>query len=166
MAGVNINKPVGATRKKKVVGRGTGSGKGSTAGRGTKGQNSRSGGGVRPGFEGGQMPLYRRIARRGFSNYPFKKEYALVKLEDLNVFADGETVDRKSLVAKGLLSSGALASGKVPIKLLGNGELSRKLIVNVDKLTAGAREKIEKAGGKVTDQATAGSEKKADKNGE
>jgi large subunit ribosomal protein L15 len=166
MAGVNINKPVGATKKKKIVGRGAGSGKGSTAGRGTKGQNSRSGGSVRPGFEGGQMPLYRRIARRGFSNYPFKKEYALVKLGDLNVFADGETVDRKSLVAKGLLTSGAPALSKVPIKILGNGEISKKLIVNVDKLTAGAKEKIEKAGGKVATQAAAGGAKKADKNGE
>ena len=161
MAGVNINKPVGATKKKRIVGRGTGSGKGSTAGRGTKGQNSRSGGGVRLGFEGGQMPLYRRIARRGFSNYPFKKEWALVKVESLNVFADGETVNRQSLSEKGLV-----ASGKIPIKILGNGELSKKIIVDVDKLTAGAREKIEKAGGKIVTLAKTGREKKVDKNGE
>jgi large subunit ribosomal protein L15 len=161
MSGVNINKPLGATKKKKIVGRGAGSGKGSTAGRGTKGQNSRSGGSVRPGFEGGQMPLYRRIARRGFSNHPFKNEYALIKLETLNAFADGETVDKRSLVAKGLLTS-----GKLPVKILGNGELSKKIIVDVDKLTAGARDKIEKAGGKVTARPKAVKRKKAAKHGE
>jgi large subunit ribosomal protein L15 len=163
MAGINIKKPAGATRKKKLLGRGAGSGKGSTAGRGTKGQNSRSGGGVRPGFEGGQMPLYRRIARRGFSNYPFKKEYALVKLQSLNVFADGETVNRQSLIDKGLLRS-----GKSLIKILGGGELSRKLTVDVDKLTASARDKIEKAGGKVLTGAEPGptGKKKAENNGE
>jgi large subunit ribosomal protein L15 len=140
----NIRKPRGATRHKKILGRGPGSGHGSTAGRGDKGQNARAGGGVRQGFEGGQMPLFRRIARRGFSNYPFKKCYITVAIAALNAFADGETVNRESLRAKGL------ARGRrLPIKILGGGELARKLTVQVDKVSAGAAAKIEAAGGSV-----------------
>ena len=139
-----IIKPQGATKRKKVKGRGLGSGLGKTAGKGTKGQNSRSGGGVRPGFEGGQMPLYRRIARRGFSNYPFRKEYAIIAVQDLNRFDDGEEVNRESLLAKGLLRS-----RKLPIKILCNGDIEKKLTFDVDKITAGALEKITRAGGEV-----------------
>jgi large subunit ribosomal protein L15 len=140
----NISKPQGATRGKKVLGRGAGTGHGSTAGRGSKGQNARSGGRTRIGFEGGQMPLYRRIARRGFSNYPFKEEYTTVAVGALGAFADGETVSRESLVEKKIVRR---RTG--PIKILGNGVLSRKLVVDVDKVTAGARRIIEAAGGQV-----------------
>jgi large subunit ribosomal protein L15 len=140
-----IRKPRGATGHKKILGRGPGSGHGSTAGRGDKGQNARAGGGVRPGFEGGQMPLFRRIARRGFSNYPFRKCYATVAVSALNAFADGETVDRESLRAKGLIRG-----RRLPVKILvGGGELERKLTVQVDKVSAGAAAKIEGAGGSV-----------------
>ena len=142
-----IKAPAGANRKKTIVGRGTGS-KGRTSGRGHDGQNSRSGGGTRPGFEGGQMPLYRRIARRGFSNYPFKKEYTVVNVSNLEgKFKDGEVVSEETLREKGLLK------GKNSlVKILGNGELKVKLDVQVDKVTSGAREKIEEAGGKVLDK--------------
>ncbi len=155
---IKIRKPRGATRKKKVLGRGTGSGRGCTAGRGTKGQNSRSGGGVRIGFEGGQMPLYRRIARRGFSNHPFKKKYALIKLEDLNVYNDGEKVNRESLQEKKILRQ-----RKLPIKVLGNGEITKKVVVEADKVTKGAREKIHKIGGEVIEKKF---EKKVNRNGD
>jgi len=138
----DIRRPAGATRHKKVLGRGPGSGHGSTAGKGDKGQNARAGGGVRVGFEGGQMPLFRRVARRGFSNYPFRKEYATVKLEKLNAFADGEVVDRASLLARGLVR----ASDRL-VKILAGGKLERKLTVRVDKVSAGARAAIEAAGG-------------------
>jgi large subunit ribosomal protein L15 len=140
----DIRKPVGATRRKKILGRGPGSGHGSTAGRGDKGQNARAGGGVRVGFEGGQMPLFRRVARRGFSNYPFRKEYATVKLEKLNVFADGEVVDRAGLLARKLIR----ASDRL-IKILAGGELKKKLKLRVDKVSAGAKAAIEAAGGSV-----------------
>lgn len=144
MENITIKKPAGATRKKKILGRGAGSGKGCTAGKGDKGQNSRSGGGVRPGFEGGQMPLYRRIARRGFSNYPFKKEYLILNLKALENFADGEKVDRESLINKGLIKN-----KKKPIKILGQGEVSKKLIVEVDRVSAGAQKKIVDSGGEI-----------------
>ena len=142
--GFDIRKPAGATRHKKILGRGPGSGHGSTAGRGDKGQNARAGGGVRVGFEGGQMPLFRRVARRGFSNYPFRKEYATVKLEKLNIFADGETVNRESLLARGLVR----ASDRL-VKILAGGQLKKKLTVQVDKVSAGAQAAIEAAGGTV-----------------
>jgi large subunit ribosomal protein L15 len=140
-----IHAPKGATRKKKMLGRGVGSGHGKTAGKGTKGQKARAGGGVRIGFEGGQMPLFRRVARRGFSNMPFKIEYAVVNVADLNGFADGETVNAASLAAKGLVRK------RRPVKVLGSGELARKLTVAVDKVSASAREKITAAGGTVTE---------------
>ncbi len=146
---MDIVKPKGATTRSKVLGRGTGTGKGGTAGKGTKGQNSRSGGGTRLGFEGGQMPLYRRVARRGFSNYPFKKEFLILKVEALNVFKDGDTVNRESLVAKGLIRA-QTHTKKTAIKILGNGTIEKKLTVAVDKVTSGAAEKIKAAGGTIT----------------
>ncbi len=151
MENITIRKPVGATRKKKVLGRGPGCGRGCTAGRGDKGQKSRSGGGVRPGFEGGQMPLYRRVARRGFSNYPFKKEYLILNLKALEGFADGERVDRASLINKGLIKNKSK-----PIKILGQGEVSKKLIVEVDKVSASAQKKIVDSGGEIIPVARAG----------
>ena len=143
MDAFNIRAPKGQ-KSKKMLGRGVGSGHGKTAGKGTKGQKSRAGGGVRLGFEGGQMPLFRRVARRGFSNYPFKKRYCLVAVEALNAFADGDTVDRQSLQAHGLVRG-----GKRAVKILGDGELTRRLTVRVDKVSAGAAKKIEAAGGSV-----------------
>ncbi len=125
-------------------GRGHGSGNGKTAGKGHKGQKARSGA-PRIGFEGGQMPLYRRIAQKGFSNYPFKKEYAIFNLSELEAkFADGETVNKESLSAKGLIKKSATL-----IKVLGDGDIKKKLTVAVDKVSASAKAKIEKAGGSV-----------------
>ena len=140
-----IRVPKGATKNKRVVGRGNGSTRGGTSGRGSNGQNARSGGGVRPGFEGGQMPLYRRIARRGFSNYPFKVEYKSVNLRELEEkFADGETVNLETLKEKGIIKG---KNNKV--KILGDGEITKKLTVDVEKVSAGAKDKIEKAGGNI-----------------
>ena len=148
MSDFNLSAPYGANKKKRIVGRGSSSGLGSTAGKGNKGQQSRSGGKVYVGFEGGQMPLYRRIARRGFSNYWFKKEFAIVNLRDLEAhYADGETVNKETLVLKGLAKK-----ADELIKVLGDGELTKKLTVAVDKVSASAKEKIEKAGGSVTEQ--------------
>ncbi len=144
-----IRAPKGATRKKKRLGRGIGSGHGKTAGKGHKGQNARSGGGVRPGFEGGQMPLFRRVARRGFSNYPFKVVYAVVNLQDLDGFSSGDKVTKETLIAKGLLKK---RCGLV--KLLGKGEIEIKLDVELDKVSGSAREKITKAGGTVKELKT------------
>jgi large subunit ribosomal protein L15 len=149
---MNIEKPKGATTRNKVLGRGRGSGKGCTAGKGTKGQNSRAGGNTRPGFEGGQMPLFRRVARRGFSNHPFKKEYLILKVGALNVLRDGDAVNRETLMAAGLVRPKAGARG-VPIKILdGGGALERKLTVAVDKVSSGAAEKIKAAGGTISSQ--------------
>ncbi len=132
-------------KQKKRVGRGPGSGKGKTSGRGHKGQNARSGGGVRLGFEGGQMPLYRRIARRGFSNMPFKVVFDVVNLKDLErAFVDGDVVNPDVLKAKRLVRSKSLN-----IKILGNGELTKKLTVQGLELSSAAKEKIEKAGGTI-----------------
>ncbi len=145
-----LSAPQGANKKPKRVGRGSSSGLGTTAGKGNKGQQSRSGGKTYVGFEGGQMPLYRRIARKGFSNYPFKKEYVCINVELLDAkFNDGDTVDAASLVAKGFMSSKSSSA----VKILGNGDITKKLTVDVDKVSASAKAKIEKAGGtvKVTD---------------
>ncbi len=145
MADFELHAPQGANKAPKRVGRGSSSGLGTTAGKGNKGQQSRSGEKTYVGFEGGQMPLYRRIARRGFSNEPFKKEYAIFNLQQLEEkYADGETVDSASLTAKGLLTKNADG-----IKVLGNGEITKKLTVCVDKVSGSAKEKIEKAGGSV-----------------
>ena len=147
MSELTLKAPVGANKKKRIVGRGSSSGRGTTAGRGNKGQQSRSGGKVYIGFEGGQMPLFRRIAQRGFSNYPFKKEFDIVNLCDIEAkYADGETVNKESLVAKGLVKNSA-----VLVKVLGNGDLTKKVTVAVDKVSASAKEKIEKIGGTVTE---------------
>jgi len=144
MEGFNIRAPKGQ-KKNKRLGRGVGSGHGKTAGKGTKGQKARAGGGVRLGFEGGQMPLFRRIARRGFSNYPFKKIFQVVNVSDLNRFADGDTVTPETLVAKGLARK-----KRVTVKILGVGELARRLIIQGVHVSGTAREKITAMGGDVT----------------
>ena len=133
----------GSTKKAYRVGRGAGTGNGKTAGKGHKGQNARSGGGVRPGFEGGQMPLQRRIPKRGFVNI-FGTKYATINVEDLNRFEDGAVVDAKAIVEAGLLKK--TLDG---VKVLGRGELTKKLTVNVAAFSAGAKSKIEAAGGKA-----------------
>jgi large subunit ribosomal protein L15 len=144
MQDFNLHAPDGANKKKRILGRGQGSGRGTTAGKGNKGQKARSGGKTYIGFEGGQMPLYRRIAHRGFSNYPFKKEYQVVNLGEIEKrFQDGETVDSASLITKGLVK------GAVPVKILGNGEITKKLTVKIGAFSASAKEKIEKAGGTI-----------------
>ena len=141
-----LSAPQGANKNPKRVGRGSSSGLGTTAGKGNKGQQSRSGGKTYVGFEGGQMPLYRRIAHKGFSNYPFKKEYVCINVELLNAkYNDGETVNNESLVAKGFISS----KSKALVKVLGNGDITKKLTVDVDKVSESAKAKIEKAGGSV-----------------
>ena len=123
--------------------RGHGSGNGKTAGKGHKGQNARSGGGVRPGFEGGQMPLARRVPKRGFNNI-FATKYATINVSDLNCFEDGAVVDTNAILAAGLLKK--TLDG---VKVLGNGELTKKLTVNVAAFSASAKQKIEEAGGKA-----------------
>lgn len=127
--------------KKKRVGRGIGSGMGKTSTRGTKGQNSRSGGGVRPGFEGGQMPLFRRMPKRGFTNI-WSTEYSIVNFGELDVFDNGDVVDLNSLIEKGIVRRNA-----ENIKILGDGEINKKLSVKANKISKSAKEKIEKAGG-------------------
>ena len=137
-------KPVaGSTHRKKIVGRGIGSGVGKTSGKGHKGQNARSGGGVRPGFEGGQMPLYRRLPKRGFTNI-FAKKYVAVNVEVLDKFNDGDVVTAEAMLEKGIISK--TLDG---VKLLGRGEVTKKVDVKVAKISASAKEKIEKAGGKA-----------------
>jgi large subunit ribosomal protein L15 len=133
----------GSVKKSFRVGRGNGSGAGKTAGKGHKGQNARSGGGVRPGFEGGQMPLQRRIPKRGFNNI-FATRYAEVNVEELNRFEDGAEVDEKAIVEAGLLKN-----TRDGIKILGRGELQKKLTVKVAAFSEGAKSKIEAAGGKA-----------------
>jgi large subunit ribosomal protein L15 len=129
----------------KRVGRGMASGTGKTAGRGTKGQKSRSGGFHKVGFEGGQMPLQRRLPKRGFNNI-FRKVYALVNVEDLEVFDTGTEVNIDLLQSRGMVRKDV----KSGIKLLGNGNLTKKLIISVDKVSKSAKEKVENAGGTVT----------------
>ena len=149
MADFVLNAPEGANKKRRIVGRGSSSGRGTTAGKGNKGQQSRSGGKTYIGFEGGQMPLYRRIAHRGFSNYPFKKEFVVVNVTLLEEkYSAGETVNKETLLAKGLISKvDAL------VKILGTGDLTKELTVEVDKVSASAKAKIEKAGGSVKETA-------------
>ena len=134
----------GSTRESYRVGRGPGSGNGKTAGKGHKGQNARSGGGVRPGFEGGQLPLYRKLPKRGFNNAKFAKVYAIVNVEALNVFEDGAVVDLDALLAKKIVRK-----ANDGLKVLGNGELTKKLTVKATVFSATAKEKIEAAGGKI-----------------
>ena len=139
----NLSPQKGANRNRKRVGRGPGSGWGKTAARGHKGSKSRSGYGSRPGFEGGQMPLQRRLPKRGFNN-TFRKEYAIVQVSDLEAFDAGSRIDRDALVQAGLISK------KINlVKVLGNGELSKSLTIAVDKVSEGAKKKIEAAGGTV-----------------
>jgi large subunit ribosomal protein L15 len=137
----NLQPAKGANRKRKRVGRGIGSGHSKTSTRGYKGQLSRSGTRVRPGFEGGQMPLYRRLPKRGFTNI-FRKEYAVVNLESLAVFEVGAQVDPEALKAKGLIKN-----SKDGIKILGGGELKKALTVKAHKFSKSAAEKIQQAGG-------------------
>ena len=134
----------GAFKVNKRVGRGTGSGTGKTSGKGHKGQNARSGGGVRPGFEGGQLPLFRRLPKRGFSNAMFKKEYATINVSDLNKFEDGAVVTPELLKEMGLLKK-QLAG----VKVLGNGNLDKKITVKANNFSKSAVEKIENKGGKA-----------------
>ena len=133
--------PVGSRKKRKRVGRGPGSGLGKTAGRGQNGQKSRSGGSIARGFEGGQMPLQRRMPKRGFTNI-FKKEWVIINVDKLEVFSDGDVVDIESLGKHGLICK--VGDG---VKILGNGELSKKLTVRIQKASQGAISKIEKNGG-------------------
>ena len=133
----------GSTKESYRKGRGAGSGNGKTAGKGHKGQKARSGGGVRPGFEGGQMPLQRRIPKRGFNNI-FAKEYVAINVDVLNKFPDGTVVDAKTISDAGLVKN-----TRDGIKILGRGELTRKLTVIATSFSSSAKEKIEKAGGKA-----------------
>jgi large subunit ribosomal protein L15 len=147
MQDFDLHAPEGANKKKRIIGRGQGSGRGTTAGKGNKGQKSRSGGKTYVGFEGGQMPLYRRLAHRGFSNYPFKKTYQVLNLGEIDKrYNEGEVVDAASLHKCGLVKS------SVPVKILGDGNLTKKLIFKIEALSASAREKILKAGGEVPAQ--------------
>ena len=133
----------GSTKENFRKGRGAGSGNGKTAGKGHKGQNARSGGGVRPGFEGGQIPLYRRLPKRGFNNV-FAKNYAIINVSDLNKFDDGDVITVEALLEKRIIRK-ALDG----VKILGRGELTKKVTVPADMiLSAGAKEKIESVGGK------------------
>lgn len=134
----------GATKERKRLGRGVGSGTGKTSGKGHKGQNARSGGGVRPGFEGGQLPLFRRLAKRGFNNYNFRTVYSTVNVEDLNRFEDGTVVDTTLLKEVGLIKKELDG-----VKVLGSGELTKKLTVKANAFTKSAQEKIETIGGKT-----------------
>ena len=136
----------GATSSKKRVGRGHGSGLGRNAGRGDKGYHSRSGSKHRPWFEGGQMPLHRRLPKRGFSNYLFKKEFQVVNIADL------ESLNEGSVDANVLKDNGLVKHAMRPIKILGNGKLNKKLDVIANAFSNSAKEKITKAGGKVTEQ--------------
>jgi len=138
-----LSPPKGAVKERKRVGRGSGSGHGKTSCRGHKGQKARSGGSVRPGFEGGQMPLARRLPKRGFTNI-FKKQYALIQVRDLVKFEKGSVIDPAALVASGLVSK--LCDG---VKLLGNGDIDRPLTVKVHKCSQAAQAKIIAAGGTV-----------------
>lgn len=135
--------PAGAKRNNKRLGRGSGSGQGMTAGKGTKGQKARSGGGTPPWFEGGQMPLQRRIPKRGFTNI-FKKEFSIVNLDDLQKLPTGTEVGPLELVSFGLLKK-----IRYGVKLLANGEISQPLTIRVHKASASAVQKVEAAGGKV-----------------
>ncbi len=141
---LNELKPAeGATKKRKRVGRGDGSGHGGTSCRGSKGQNARSGGGVRPGFEGGQMPLSRRLPKRGFYNR-FRKEFVIVNIGQLSVFPADSVVDIDSLVQKGIVKKTGDA-----VKILGKGTIEHPLTIRANGISRGAREKIEALGGKV-----------------
>ena len=134
----------GSVQEKFRKGRGAGSGNGKTAGKGHKGQNARSGGGVRPGFEGGQLPLYRKLPKRGFNNARFGKKYAVINVQSLNKFNDGEVVDCAALLAMGIIDTAFDG-----VKVLAEGDLTKKLTVKAAVFSASAKEKIEAVGGKT-----------------
>lgn len=138
----NITPTEGAFKERKRVGRGTGSGLGKTSGKGHKGQNARSGGGVRVGFEGGQLPLFRRLPKRGFSNAKFKIRYATINLSDLEIFAEGTEVTPTLLKEMGVIKNSLDG-----IKVLGNGKLTKKLNVKANKFSETAKKEIEALGG-------------------
>ena len=140
----SIHPTEGATHRRKIVGRGPGSGLGKTSGRGEKGQKARSGYSHKPGFEGGQLPLYRRLPKRGFSNALFKVKYAVINLDDLNKFEENATVSPEILREMGIIKKGLDG-----IKVLGRGKLEKKLTVQANNFSESARKQIEKLGGKV-----------------
>ncbi len=140
----NLSPSKGSRRQRKRLGRGPGSGHGKTAGRGHKGFKSRSGSGIKPGFEGGQMPLQRRLPKRGFHNL-FTVRYSIVSLSQLDTFDAGTEVNSALLIEKGMANKG------MPVKILANGEIKNGITVDVEKVSAGAKAKIEAAGGKVTE---------------
>ena len=143
----NLSSPKGAHRNTKRIGRGQGSGQGTQAGKGHKGQKARSGGGVRTGFEGGAMPLYMRLPKRGFKNAPFKKEYVVFNISDLENRMEGNEVNRDSLLAQGFLKG---RNKKRPIKILGNGELTKPFnFKGISKFSKSAIEAISKSGGVI-----------------
>ena len=139
-----LEKNIGAKQSKKRVGRGPGSGLGKTSGKGQKGQKARSGVSISPVFEGGQLPLYRRLPKRGFSNYLFKTEYAVINVEDLNVFDNGTVVTPALLKEKGIIKKQLKG-----IKVLGNGKLEKKLTIQANKFSTSALEKIKESGSKA-----------------
>ncbi len=139
-----LSPQAGSSKKAWRKGRGVGTGNGKTAGRGHKGQNARSGGGVRPGFEGGQLPLYRRIPKHGFSNYLFKKNYAIINVEQLDKYENGAVISLETLV-----NDGVIRKELDGLKVLGNGDITKKLTVRATVFSASAKEKIEAAGGKA-----------------
>lgn len=141
---MKLNELEASTKARKRVGRGPGSGSGKTSGKGHKGQNARSGGGVRPGFEGGQLPLYRRLSKRGFNNYNFQIVYATVNVGDLERFDEGTVVTKELLIEVGLVKKELDG-----IKILGNGELTKKLTVKANKFSSTAKTKIENVGGTI-----------------
>lgn len=147
----NLSPQKGATKNRKRLGRGPGSGHGKTAGRGHKGYKSRSGSGVKPGFEGGQMPLQRRLPKRGFTNI-FRKEYTIVSLSQLDSFDGSKEINKAALVEAGIVKEGTL------VKVLANGEVTKALNINVDKISGSAKSKIETAGGKAITSSQADSE--------
>ena len=139
---MKLNELEASTKARKRIGRGPGSGNGKTSGKGEKGQNARSGRGVRPGFEGGQLPLFRRLSKRGFNNYNFRTNYAVINLSDLEKFADGTEVTPELLIENGIIKK--QLDG---IKVLGHGTLTKKLNVKANKFSTTAKEKIEAIGG-------------------
>ena len=141
---MKLNELEASTKARKRIGRGPGSGNGKTSGKGHKGQNARSGGGVRPGFEGGQLPLYRRLSKRGFNNYNFQTTYATVNVGDLERFEEGTVVTKELLIEVGLVKKELYG-----IKILGNGELTKKLTVKANKFSSTAKTKIENVGGTI-----------------
>jgi len=141
---MKLNELESISKNRKRVGRGPGSGNGKTSGKGHKGQNARSGGGVRPGFEGGQLPLYRRLSKRGFNNYNFRTVYATVNVGDLERFEEGTEITKELLIETGLVKKELDG-----IKILGNGNLTKKLTVKANKFSDTAKEKIENVGGTI-----------------